>query len=95
MVRPRDADLRDSVFARRLLSSLEAEPLEDGVSHAAEGLIEAALCDVSTEIASRIYETLRELTLDPEHPAMCGGRAALLGATGATRHEVVASRSDM
>ena len=55
-----------SLFARQLLSSLEAEPLEDGVSHPAEGLIEAALCDVSTEIASRIYETLRELTLDPD-----------------------------
>ena len=94
MVRPRDADLRDSVFARRLISSLEAEPLEDGVSHAADGLIEAALCDVSTEIASRIYETLRELTLDPEHPAFaadvlrCVGRQELPG-TSSWRAELI------
>ena len=87
MVRPRDADLRDSVFARRLLSSLEAEPLEDGVGHPAEGLIDAALCDVSTEIASRICETLGELTLDPEHPVFaadvlrCLGRQELPGTT--------------
>ena len=85
MVRPRDADLRDSVFARRLLSSLEAEPLEDGVSHPADRLIEAALHDVSSEPASRKCETLRGLALDPEHPSLaadvlrCVGRQELPG----------------
>lgn len=84
-LRARDADLRGSVFARQLLSSLEAEPLEDGVGHAADGLIEAALRDVSTETTSHLYDTLRVLALDPEHPALaadvlrCVGRQELPG----------------
>ena len=78
-------DANSIEIVHQLLSSLEAEPLEDGVGHPAEGLIEAAVCDVSTEIASRIYETLRGLALDPRHPAIaadvlrCLGRQELPG----------------
>ena len=84
-LRTRDVNLRGSVFARQLLSSLDAEPLEDGVRHAADGLIEAALHDASTEAASHVYETLRVLTLDPARPALaadvlrCVGRQELPG----------------
>ena len=88
MVRPSDADLRASVFARRLLSSLEAEPLEDGVSHPADGLIEAALHDASTEAASHVCELLRGLALDPERPAISADVLRSLG-----RQELPGTRS--
>ena len=54
-------------FQRALTEALAAAPVEDGVSHRGEGIIQEALRSVPTEA---ILAWLRSLVLDPGHPGL-------------------------
>ena len=63
-------------FAFRLWSAFETEPLEDGMRHPAEQIIEKALRPRGSQ---RVLEWLRELSLDAAHPSFSSEVLRCLG----------------
>lgn len=79
----RDAANEKRLLMRRsLLAAFEADPVEDGISHSAEKIIEKAL---KTMAAEPVLEWLRDFSLDAENPGFsasvlrCLGRQSALG----------------
>ncbi len=79
----RDAANEKRLLMRRsLLAAFESDPVEDGINHSAEKIIEKA---VKTMAVEPVLEWLRDFSLDAENPGFsasvlrCLGRQSALG----------------
>ena len=87
----RDENCKQAQLANKLHIAFETEPLEDGMHHQAEDIIEQALQSGEDE---RILEWLRDFSLDTAQPVFassvlrCLGRQEHLG-TSSWRSELV------
>lgn len=71
---PEDRNVR---FRDKLIATLFDEPIEDGVTHPAEGLIDEALRADSSDCQNRLSQVLVELY--PTRPALCASIIRCIG----------------
>lgn len=71
------AENRNVHFRSRLIATLLDEPIEDGVTHPAEGLIEEALCADSSDCQNGLSQVLVENY--PTRPTLCASILRCIG----------------